>query len=50
MITPMAVVFVLLDFDAAMGDECGIRELVQFLENKMFPELLQDFMDGYLKY
>ena len=46
----MAVVFVLLDFDATMGDECDIRELVQFLENKMSPGLLQDFMDGYLKY
>ena len=50
MIKPMVVVSVLLDFDATMGDECGIREFVQFLENKMSPGLLQDFMDGYLKY
>ena len=25
-------------------------ELQQFLENEMSPGLLQDFMDGYLKY
>ena len=50
MIKPMAVVFVLLELDATLGDRCGICELAQFLGNKMSPGLLQDFMDGYLKY
>ena len=50
MIKLMAVVFALLEFDATLGDECGIWELAQFLGNKMSPGLFQDFMNGYLKY
>ena len=50
MLKPMAVVFVLLEFDTTLGDGCGVWEFVQFLGNKMSPGLFRDFMDGYLKY
>ena len=50
MIKPMAVVFDLLEFDATLGDGCGIWELVQFLGNKIFPGLFKYFMDEHLKY
>ena len=50
MLKPMTIVFVLLEFDATLGDGCGIRELVQFLGNTMSPGLFQDFVGGYLKY
>ena len=46
----MAVVFVLLEFDATLDDGCEIWELAQFLRNKMSPGLFQDFMDRYLKH
>ena len=43
MIKPMVFVFVLLKFDAILGDVCGTWELAQFLGNKMSPGLFQDF-------
>ena len=46
----MVVVFVLLEFDATLGDGCEVWEVAQFLGNKMPSGLFQDFMDGYLKY
>ena len=46
----MKVVFVLLEFDATLGDGCGIWECGHFSGNKTSPGLFQDFMDRYLEY
>ena len=46
----MAFVFVLLEFDATLGDGREIWEVAQLLVNKMCPGLFQDLIDGYMKY
>ena len=49
MIKVMVVVFVLLQADDSIGDECGIwKDYRSFREIKYL--LFQDFMDGYIIY